>query len=375
MEIHMHPDIQELKKQVQLNCHISDAHYAGIYSLCMLLLRLRDYYKWEKGISPWHEPEPADLLQWVEDREAYWEGITDSGFHPLTLGPRSFDPFDMESINRELRPAGLIYGAGYATGMKPSFFLAELISSKTSGGLRIDITGRELARDLYTAPAMRQGNQIFARHSAMLFFLWNQIMEMRPSAKEGLSFALAQYGIELQTIRSSIERLGETLEEIAMREVTCWVHHEIGEAGESVFTGRQWHELVSTYSNTPIEIFARAVKDLLADTHEAGLLAHIVRHGMKSSLGFYISFMRPISRLLFPEIYPAFDCFRTSGDWSCIERVQKLGYTKASGYAEALIAYHDEGQRRGAEWARSEIMSKLLEPLGVIKSLREDSDD
>jgi len=46
-------DIQSLACQIKHNCNISDARYWGMYSLCGLLLRLRELYKVEKGIRPW----------------------------------------------------------------------------------------------------------------------------------------------------------------------------------------------------------------------------------------------------------------------------------------------------------------------------------
>ncbi|MGO9018263.1 MAG: hypothetical protein ACLQVJ_07920, partial [Syntrophobacteraceae bacterium] len=48
-----------------------------------------------------------------------------------------------------LRPLGLVYGAGYGIGMKPTFFLAECAESSSVGGLRIDVVNRELARDIF----------------------------------------------------------------------------------------------------------------------------------------------------------------------------------------------------------------------------------
>ena len=64
-------DIAQLQRQIQTNCDISDAHHAGLYSLCGLLLRMRDLYKWEQNLLPWQEPEPATLLEWVDTRETH----------------------------------------------------------------------------------------------------------------------------------------------------------------------------------------------------------------------------------------------------------------------------------------------------------------
>jgi hypothetical protein len=362
-------NISQLKRQIQGNCDVSDAGHGGLYSLCSLLLRLRDLYKWENGLPPWREPEPADLLEWVDARERLWDGILSNGFVNLTIGNQSFDPFDVEAINTRLQTSGLVYGAGYAAGMKPSFFLAESVRSVQSGDLKIDVVDRELARDLFITPAMRQGNQIFARRSAMLFLIWDQILEMRPSARKALEYALAQYNLRLESVRRSPEETAIDLRRISDSELEAFVYHEVGEASENVFRDHLWHEIVSTYSNSPIEIYARVIKDVLADTHSEGLLGHIIRHRLRSSLGFYISFMRSFSRLLLPRLLDAFDHFRRNESWTEIEEVRDSAYCDTREKAVALVDFHKNGRERGVEWARVQIMSNLIEPLGISSSL------
>jgi len=364
--------IKDFQKQVQNNCDISDAHFGGTYSLCGLLLRLRDLYKWESGLQPWQEPEPTDLLEWVDERERHWERISQNEFQPLRIGEKVYDPFDSEAINSILRPIGLIYGAGYAAAMKPSFFLAELIDSRKAGGLQIDMVDRELARDLFVAPAMRQGDQIFARRTAMLFSLWDLIMEMRPSIRDAIVFALLQHNLDARKIRSRPKELGPELHRVAEFELETWIYHEIGEAREDVFDGFLWHEIVSTYADSPIELFARVIKDLLADTHTEGLLGHIIRSRKKSSLGFYISFMRPFTKLMFPDAPEAFKQFQLSGDWGIIDTARNRAYQKAQSNALELIELHLEGRRKSTDWARSKILSDLIEPLGLMTNMDED---
>ncbi len=361
-------DILRLREQVQANCDVSDANYAGLYSLCGLLLRMRDLFKWEQGLHPWQEPEPGDLLEWVDDREQRWEAIRANDLEPLALGSERFGPFDMAAINRRLRPLGLVYGAGYVLGMKPSFFLGEVSASRTRGALLVDIVDRELARDIYMTPAMRQGNQIFARQSAMLFFLWDQVQEMRPSARDALSYALDQYGLDAQAMRRCPAELGPELHRVAGQEIETWIYHEVGEVHEDAFDGQVWHEIVSTYCNSPIEIFARVTKDLLADTHSEGLLGHIICHRIRSSLGFYVSFMRPFTQAVFPEMAEAFRAFRPSGDWSVIEAARSHGHAKARASAVQLAAIHEAGRDHPVAWAKAEIMSRLIEPLGIRAS-------
>ncbi|MHC1728157.1 MAG: Sfum_1244 family protein [Syntrophobacteraceae bacterium] len=363
----MKPEISDLQRQVQKNCDISDARHAGVYSLCGLLLRMRDLYKWEHRMVPWQEPEPADLMGWMEEREQYWEEILEEEIAPVALGGELFDPYDMAGLNVRLRPLGLVYGAGYGIGMKPTFFLAECAESSSVGGLRIDVVNRELARDIFMTPAMRQGEQIFARRSCMLFFLWDHIFEALPSARKALDFGLARYGVSLDEIRRNAARFGDLLERIAGRELETWVYHEIGEVLETGFDRGLWQEMVSAYANTPVEIFARVLKDVLADTHSEGLLGYIVRNRIESSLGFYAAFQRAISRAVFPEIREAFLRFRQTGDWRLIEAARVSGRRNMYRHAAALTRLHREAQASGADRARIRIISEILQPLGIAR--------
>lgn len=364
-----------ITNQVQENCHISDARHAGLFSLCGLLLRLRDLFKWERGLYPWEEPEPADLMAWVDAREELWETLTEREFQSIELDGGVFDPFDAPAVNRILTPFKVIYGAGYAVGMKPSFFLGELEETRRIGELQVHFVGRELARDVFISPVMRQGHAIFARRSAMLFILWDQLAEMRPSARDALAYAMAQYGLDAQAVRLPPRVLGPELKPVARAELETWIHHEVGEFLEEGFLGDTWHEIVSSYCNTPIELYARVVKDLLADTHPDGLLGHIVRHRVKSSLGFYVAGVRPFTRLLFPEITDAFKRFLPVEDWTVIEKARFAGQENGKRWARTLADLHRLGHEHGFEWARERIMEELIHPLGITGGFRDDDDE
>ena len=72
-----------LVETIQYNCDISDARDQGIYSMCTMVLKLRNLYKWEHGLEPWNEPEPADLLDWIEQKENHWAAIDQKSFKPV----------------------------------------------------------------------------------------------------------------------------------------------------------------------------------------------------------------------------------------------------------------------------------------------------
>lgn len=116
-------ELDSLVGQVLKNCDISDSEHAGVYSVCGLALRLRDLYKWTKGLPPWEEKEAAEILAWIGDKEELWDGITEKDFIPLSLLGKEYDPFDTSGINSVLEPEGLLYGAGYARSLSLRSFL------------------------------------------------------------------------------------------------------------------------------------------------------------------------------------------------------------------------------------------------------------
>ena len=60
-----------LIEEVRWNCDIASAGQAGHFSLCGLLMRLRQLYKWEHGLAPWREPEVAAILDVDRPAGAY----------------------------------------------------------------------------------------------------------------------------------------------------------------------------------------------------------------------------------------------------------------------------------------------------------------
>ncbi len=148
----MHANLQSLSATVQRNCHISDALHARDYTLCVYLLKMREYYRWEKGYSFKESLPSAAVGDWVTAREHLWEQLEASNFEPLNVGDRHYDPFDTEQINQALLPQGLVYSAGYVGNARPHFFLGKLLRDERFANYTILISEKEYARDL-TAPA------------------------------------------------------------------------------------------------------------------------------------------------------------------------------------------------------------------------------
>jgi len=359
-------DQEAIRAQVVRNCTVSDARYAGFYSVCGLALRLRDLYKWENGLEPWQEEDPPVMLDWIGHKEEEWETLMEEEFLPITIEGVAYDPFDAGAINVVLEPQGLIYGAGYLHSLKPSFLLGRLDEKRKEDGASIYFLGKELARDLLVVPALSQEEDVFIRKEAARLFLWNQIFFIRKSARQALAFALGNYGVK----EGEYEKLKERFHRIAAEETEIYLHHELGEIQETVFDRQVWRDLIATYPHTPVELFARAVKDLLADTHTHGNLSFIAREKRRASLGFHVAFLDGVRKELFPEIIAAFNAFTESGDWRPIEEAIEAGCERGREIARKMVSLYREGKERSdTVWVNREIWRQLLIPLGIVKEV------
>jgi hypothetical protein len=352
---------------IQHNCNISDARGSRVYSLCTLFLRLRSYYKWEKGLKPWDEPEPPELLDWIEAKESFWETLEQDDFVELSINGRSFDPFHPEPVNRYLSENALLYGAGYGRSLKPVFFLAEKLEEKTVEGCKTFILGRELHRELAAPFAMLQDSVIYVRQEPFRFYLWDQINDIRPSGKGGLQYALENYGLAGNGSKPDREGLIASFDTIVDQETDVFVYHEVGEMLEDTIDRELFRKIIAEFGGGPIELLIRAIKDILADTHAKGMLSHIINNRKKSSMGFYVTFLDGLRKVLFPEIHDAFPRFAEHGDWAIIDRA--LQECRRHNLARADIFFticRDlEGQDR--EKVRAQLEKELLVPLGLKK--------
>lgn len=345
-------DIDDLTCQVQANCDLSDAKNWGLYTICGLLLRLMDLYRWSGSLEPWAKINNSELMDWVGEKEGRWKNIRENEYKNIVIEGKEYDLFDVEGINCLLEPEGLVYGAGYVAAMKPSFFLAEKEELRIEGGRNIFILGRELARDLITTPALLQGDNIFVRTRPARSFIWHKISEFRFSGKKSLKRAFAEYGVDIDNVKDPKE-----VDPVVSEELKSYINHEIGEAEDMVFPDEIWADIISTFQSTHIEKFARAVKDVLADTNEHGTLRYIIDNKKDGSLAFYAALIDGFRKMIFPEIITAFESFE--GDWNLIEIARERGHKNASMHAQKLIGMYEKGS------SQIEIEEELIRPFGV----------
>jgi hypothetical protein len=350
-------EIDDIARQVRKNCNISDARHAGLYSICGLALRLRDLYKWEKGLPPWEERDSSQILDWIEDRENSWESVSEQDYQPLAINGHRYDPFDIDKINTELEPEGLFYGAGYAHSLKPTFLLARINDKKAINGHIVYDLGEELARDLLTIPAFTQGSSILLRQEAAKLFLWDKMLYLKKSGRPALEFALNSCGIT----DHRFESLRENLEDIFTVQKNSFIYHEVGELQESVLDLSIWREVISAFPHTPIELLSRSIKDLLADTGDPGTLHFIISERNAAALGLYVAFFDGLAKEIFPDLRSAFDAFLKTQDWRVIEKSVAGGYAVAKEYAEKLVRLFLAGKEKNdMKWTEKQIGKQLL---------------
>lgn len=351
-------DLNAFSRQVRKNCDITDARYAGIYSVCGLAMRLRDLYKWEHGIPFWQEGDADRVLDWIGAKEAAWEALMSEEFAPLQINGSRFDPFDSRGINAAINPYGLYYGAGYAHGLKPTFFVAQIVDTAVVAGHTVWHLGREHARDLLTLPAFSQDGQIVLRNEAGRMFLWDQIMYINKAGRRPLALAMQACGVpdaEPETLRSHIDKVLD-----AQQMVYLW--HEVGELEEQTFDRQLWRKILSDHPHTVVELFVRSLKDILADTGTRGALSVILSHRNPAALGLYMAFGKGLFPLLCRELVCAFDRFLMDSKWAVLEAAARKIRQKATAYTRQVIDIYRRGRKlKNKAWTRRTIETLMRE--------------
>ena len=297
-------NIGQLAAAVQQNCNISDARHAGDFTLCVFLLKMREYYRWENDI-PFNRMLPKeDVGAWLEERERLWDGLESSQFQPLPLAGSSADPFDTARINGELIPQGYVYSGGYGRFNKPHFFLGELARRDRHDGFNVLVSNCEYARDLEAPPAMLQGHDIYVRQESVRRYVWEKIEESRWSPNNtAMQRALAAYNFERDA--------DAALERMAANETETMILHEIGEGKAGELLGPDWSRMLAALSRSRAEIIARAVRDLLADC--LSTWPRLIADDNKPALHFYFATFSGMRRQLYPEAVAAYRAWAEDG--------------------------------------------------------------
>jgi len=312
----MNLDLQTLKQAVQTNCHIADANSAGNYTLCVYLLKMREFYRWENGYNFGDNIPREEVGSWLREREALWESLEGAAFEKLPMNEALHDPFDADTINDTLEAHHLVYSGGYGQNNAAHFFLGVLEKRERHHDYDIYIVGDEYARDLTAPPAMSQGTRIFIRREAFYRLMWEKYEQwLWNKPDNALGRALAFYPFEAD--------LDAALEQLTHNELKSAVLHEIGEAKAHTVLGEAWENLLMSLPHSKTVLLLRAIRDHYADT--LSTLPALLEQENAASIHFYIGNLTNMRKDLFPSLLEAYRQWHEQGDLRALRALTSTG--------------------------------------------------
>jgi hypothetical protein len=343
--------IRKLAQAVQYNCHISDARHGADYSLCVYLMKMREYFRWEMKLPLGAALGKDDVGTWLEAREQLWEELEDVELAPIEIEGKRFDPFDSEGINAQLESHGLVYSAGLGIKAKPHFFLGDLEQRIRTGDCDLFVVAGEHARDLTAPPAMTLGRSIFLRRESLRRMLWEKLESWRWNRPENaLGRAFACYDFE--------DSLEAALENMTDQEIAAVLLHEQGEYEAGARLGADWAPMLLDLAHTPAEVMARAVRDHLADCLVT--LPALAAEGSPPSMHFFIGNLTSMRKEIFPSLELAYAEWLATGDTGPLTAIAEAGCIHWMGVARSMMDLHRELGARSAQRMREAVDESYL---------------
>ncbi len=307
--------IEALTQSVQFNCDLSDREFAADYSICIYLIRMREYYRWAHGIAPDAALDQASLMDWVSNKEDAWEALEQVDFQALVYKGETFSPFDAQALNHKLHASGYTYSAGYGRFAKPVFVLAELESLEINHDYRLTLAGRELARELVAPPAVMQNGEIFIRTESVSRMIWDLLEEWQWHKPDN---AMAEFVRYYDFEKKPLQALQAA--SVEQREVL--ILHEIGELLAEDLLAANWNEMLFS-DNKHLQLFARAVRDCLADC--LSTLPGLLAVNNVPGLHFYFASLTPMRKAMFPALVEGYQQWRQQGSMDGLKQAIEPG--------------------------------------------------
>ncbi len=308
----MNDEIKTIIETVQHNCHIADARYAGDYTLCVYLLKMREMYRWEQQESFNTSLTTDDVGDWLTDREGLWDDVETLEYKPLSIDGIDYEPFDNNAINVLIEKKGLVYNAGLGVRCRPHFFLAELEELKEEGKQTIIIAGKEYARDMAAPPAMVQQDRIYIRRESLRRMLWEKVEEWRMSGLDNPIGRAAQHYDFDGDVETALDQMANT-------ETEMIIAHEKGEAKVGEIVTDAWLDMLAAMPNTHAEIMLRAVRDHYADALTT--LPLLLENNNPASIHFYFGNMTAMRKKLAPSLINAYEAWHKSEKLTDLENL------------------------------------------------------
>ena len=306
----------QLAQQVQYNCDIADAHHAGDYTLCIYLLKMRELYRWNQSLGYQDKFDNDSMSQWLRDKEEIWDEVIDQPLKPLEINGQSYDLWDAEPINQSIQPYGLFYHAGIGNKAAQHFFLAELIDQYDIDDMKVFITGKELARDLISPPAVSNQNVIIIRQESLKRLCWERYQEWSwSSLKNPMGKALSYYPFA--------QSIDLALTQMVQNEQHILIEHERGEVMIHQVLGTQWKQWLTPLLGTRVELMARAIRDHWTDCLTT--LPYIASKAKEASIHFYFANLNHMRKDLFPLASKAYKEWQESKDNEVLIALAKTG--------------------------------------------------
>ncbi len=325
--------LDTLSTTVQRNCNIADAQHAGDYTLCVYLLKMREYFRWEKGYTFNTCLPSAEVGAWVTERERLWEELQSKPFEQLPVNGHCFDPFSTASVNAALLPQGLVYSGGLGANMRPHFFLADLLRDERNEDFSVLVSAKEHARDLTAPPAMTLDKTIYVRRESLQRMLWEKVEEWRWKRYDNaMGRALAYYDFD-SNFDLAMERMTDN-------ETRSVVLHEIGEVLAGKELGAPWHDMLVAMPRSKAEIAARAVRDHLADC--LSTLPGLIATAAPAPMHFYFANMKAIRKQLFPSLMRAYEAWSDDSDFTPLAQLAARGKEHWLSIAQNMLSLFAE---------------------------------
>uniref|UniRef100_A0A7C4EJM7 Uncharacterized protein n=1 Tax=Thermodesulfovibrio aggregans TaxID=86166 RepID=A0A7C4EJM7_9BACT len=319
----------EFFETVSYNCDVSDANYWGYFSICSLLLRLRQLFKIERDLEPWESIENEEIFKWIEKKEEVWKSLENTKLKQVQINKSFFSPFDVEEINSFIFNKGLVYGAGYSLFKKPSFFIGLISKIEEIDGYRIYFIGKEIVRDLFSSSGMSQNNTIYIRLMDIKYRIWENLHGWQNKKDIVSEILLSRFGNP-----SGWQYPYPEFEKIVQKYSQIVLYHEIAEQQESLSL---WMELIKNCMDSKTEYILRGIKDFVADFSIKGPVYKAIDNKDEELLALYLVSQNPYHKKVLKQTLAQIKDALHFKDWKEIDKIRCREFKRWKSVSKQLI--------------------------------------